>query len=382
MEISNDQTSLDTERGQTDTSLHTERGKTDDSFADHRKQTESETNRRVRDGRDGADEARTRSRAQSDSRLSAGPTLQAQRARDDANMKTERALVDAALDVEREQNGLEAEKFLERERKETDKNLHRERAHSDIQATATSSRLNHEVLAHIATRAELTSRDELLAIVSHDLRNPIGAVLSFSELLLEKHPANAAETGRFAAVIKRNAETALRLITDILDIERFAEGKLQMEFAPCDIDALISESVELLHHLASERNIELRAAAPLGGSPLSCDRDRILQVLGNLIGNAIKFTNPGGTITVGAEQLKNELRVSVKDTGPGIPYDEQQKIFERYTQIGKQDRRGLGLGLHIAAIMIEAHQGKIGVISEPGHGADFRFTLPLTHESR
>jgi signal transduction histidine kinase len=378
MEISEDQTSLHTERGQTDTSLHTERGKTDDSFTDHRKQNESETNRRVQDGRDGADKARARSRAQSDSWLSADPSLKAQRARDDANMKTERALVDAALEFERDTNGFEALKFLERERLETDKNLHRERAHSDIQATATSSRLNREVLSHIETKAALTSRDELLAIVSHDLRNPIGAVVSFAQLLLEKHPSNSGQTGHWLEIVKRNAETALRLITDILDMERFAEGKLQMDFAPCDVDALISESIELLQHLAGERNIELCVSTPLAGSSVSCDRDRILQVLGNLIGNAIKFTPPGGTITVGTEQLKDELRVSVKDTGPGIPEDQQEKIFGRYTQIAQKDRRGLGLGLHIAAMLIDAHQGKIGVISALGNGSDFRFTLPLT----
>ncbi len=387
--------SLHHERGQTDISLISERGKTDDSFADHRKQTEQETNRKVENYRTDADNARDKNRKTTDAHTDLGRSgrtkiqknrtldekaadnsLFAQRALDDAAVVSERTLMDAALVIERELNDVESNKFLDRERKETDKNLLRERTHTDSEALVSSNLLTKELSSHKATKAELTSRDEFLAIVSHDLRNPIGAILSYTELLLEHEEHVDNDLRKWTEVIKRNAETSLRLISDILDMERFAEGKLQLNFAPRDIDALIRESVEIFLPMAYERNITLRAISTESNQLVNCDRDRVGQVVTNLISNALKFTPKEGKVTISTQYFATEVVVSITDTGIGISEDQQTRIFDRYAQIGNQDRQGLGLGLYISSMLVEAHQGKIGITSESGSGSTFSFTLP------
>ncbi len=397
MNTSKGLTTLRDERGQTDTSLVSERGKTDDSFAEHRKQTESDTDEQIKTDRQGADDARAQTRENIDAKtlsdrlgrtkakanrtdveISADNTLLTQRTRDDAAVDFERNLMDAALVREREINDTEATKFFEREREETDKNLLRERTHSDSETLRSSNLLTSEVLSHKETRAALTSRDEFLAIVSHDLRNPIGAILSYSELLLEDSPHSIEEAKKWAEVIRRNAQTSLRLISDILDMERFAEGKLQLNFASHNIDELIQETIETFKYAATERKISLRMAASKGNTRITCDRDRIAQVLGNLIGNAIKFTPENGLVSVEAHENENELEISVTDSGIGIPDTQKKRIFERYAQIENKNRQGLGLGLYISTMLIEAHRGKLEVTSTLGTGTVFTFSIPYS----
>ena len=388
--------SLLEERGQTDTSLVTERGKTDNSFADHRKQTESETDRRVKSDRQGADDVRAQNRLNADAttdlgrsgrtktqknrtetEISQDNSLIAQRERDDAAVDSERNLMDEALVHERGLNDVESIKFLDRERKETDKSLQRERVHTDQEYLVSKNRLNIEQTSHLATKAALTSRDEFLAIVSHDLRNPIGAILSYAELLLEEKDLSSDDVKCWTQVIRRNAKTSLRLINDILDMERFAEGKLVLKFAPRDINTLVRESVESLVHVALERKINVTVGVREEGPLSNCDRDRIGQVLANLIGNAIKFTPEGGAVCVTTKFKNNEFQVLVTDTGPGIPDNKREKIFGRYTQLGNKDREGLGLGLFISAMLVEAHGGKIGVANSSENGSTFCFTVPI-----
>jgi signal transduction histidine kinase len=388
--------STNDERGQTDTSLVSERGKTDDSFAGHRRQTELETDRRVQHDRQGADIARAQSRESTDAttdlgragrskfqknrtndEMTADNTLHDQRVRDDAAVTSERSLMDAALVSERAHNDVESARFLQRERKEADRNLLRERTRTDSEALLSSNLLTSELSSHKATKLALTSRDEFLAIVSHDLRNPIGAILSYADLLLEEFPRTNNEARSWAEVIKRNAETSLRLISDILDMERFAEGKLNMKFAARDIDALIRETIESFLHIAAEKKITLHMTPSENHRLVSCDRDRIGQVLANLIGNALKFTPANGTITVESSQTANEAKVSVTDTGAGIPNEQKKRIFDRYTQLGNKDRQGLGLGLYISNMLVDAHQGKISVISAKGKGSVFSFIIPI-----
>jgi signal transduction histidine kinase len=389
-------TTLHDERGQTDTSLVSERGKTDDSFAEHRKQNELDTDMQIEADRQDADDTRSENRKSADAttvsgrsgrtkanqnrtkvEVSADSTLNTQRQRDDEAVNFERNLMDAALVRERERNDAEANKFFVREREETDKNLLRERKHTDSEALRSSNLLSSEVSLHQATKAALTSRDEFLAIVSHDLRNPIGAILSYSELLLEDAPRTAEEGKQWAEVIKRNAQTSLRLISDILDMERFAEGKLQLTLVPQDMNQLIQEAIETFSHAASERNISLKCIPSPTNRPVLCDRDRIFQVLGNLIGNAIKFTPENGQITIETNETENELQVSVKDNGIGIPKDKINRIFERYAQLENKSRQGLGLGLYISSMLVEAHHGKLGVESTPGRGTTFTFSIPF-----
>ncbi len=267
-------------------------------------------------------------------------------------------------------------RLVSQERVATDKNLLGERNKTDLEAERSADLLNAEHAEHLKTKSALTTREEFVAIVSHDLRNPIGAVLSAAEILLEdSSPGIGSESRTLAQLIKRNAETSLRLIRDILEMERIVEGKFQLQLTENRIDDLIRDSVEGCSHVAATKNISLQILASKDGV-LSCDRDRVAQILSNLIGNAVKFTPENGSITVATQESENEIRVSIQDTGPGIPYDQKTRIFERFAQLGNQQRGGIGLGLYISKTLAESHSGNLGVTSEPGLGSTFWFTLP------
>ncbi len=143
-----------------------------------------------------------------------------------------------------------------------------------------------------------------------------------------------------------------------------------------EISLIVRESMESYAQLASDKGIGVRFLPSDFVGEILCDRDRIIQVMSNLIGNAIKFTPRGGFVTIQADFKDSELCVCVHDTGPGIADDQKDKIFERFMQIASNDRRGLGLGLHIAKMLIEAHQGRLWVQSNVGHGSSFYFALP------
>ena len=139
---------------------------------------------------------------------------------------------------------------------------------------------------------------------------------------------------------------------------------------------LIRESLESYRHSAAEKNITLKAALANPSGAIQFDRDRIAQILSNLISNAVKFTPEGGAVTLKTEQTENEIKVSVSDTGPGIPEAETSRVFEKFAQLRNKDRHGLGLGLYISKTLVESHNGKLWVVSQPGKGSTFCFTLP------
>ena len=145
-----------------------------------------------------------------------------------------------------------------------------------------------------------------------------------------------------------------------------------------DATELISEAVEVFGHAARDKGISLEFAMSEAFLPALFDRERILQVLANLIANALKFTSSGGVVTVRADRVGDELRVSVLDTGTGIAVDKLEEVFERFWQVGKNDRRGLGLGLYISRSIVDAHGGRIWAESTLGIGSAFHFTIPLT----
>ena len=235
---------------------------------------------------------------------------------------------------------------------------------------------------HTKTKASLTTRDEFLAIVSHDLRNPIGAISSCMEMLLEESVERKIdkETRSWIELAKRNADSSLRLINDILDMERIAEGKLELEVTRCDIGKLIKETMDSFVHAAAAKNVLLRCVPTVITETLDCDRDRLVQVLSNLIGNALKFTPEGGKIVLKAEGAAADVTISVRDTGIGIHDEKKDQIFEKFTQLGSKDRRGLGLGLHISKMLVEAHGGKLWVESKLGEGSLFSIKLPRRTE--
>ena len=389
---------LTQERLETDSSLHSERGRTDESLSDLRRKTERETDEIVKNDRLEADEIRAQNRTSVDQKLNrqkgrlennkevrtdeqqaVTARLQVQRKNDDDSVETERLLMDAVLLRERGLNNEYAFKMLGRERKQTDDNLLQERYQTDLEAGRASNELNDEQSLHTQTKAELTTRDEFLAIVSHDLRNPIGAILSGAQILLEdeSHENLNKGTRYIIELMKRNAEASLRMISDILDMERVLEGKLQLQRADHNLNKIIKNSIENMSHAAAAKNILLRALpSHLQTSAIHCDFDRVNQVMSNLIGNAIKFTPEGGSVTVKVEQADDEFQISITDTGPGIEDFKLEKIFDRYTQLNNKDRRGLGLGLFISKMLIEAHKGKIWVTSELKKGTTFYYSLP------
>jgi signal transduction histidine kinase/CHASE3 domain sensor protein len=233
--------------------------------------------------------------------------------------------------------------------------------------------------AQDATRA----RDDLVAIVSHDLRNPIHTINMAAAFLLEVAPPvdRRVTSRRQLEVIQRQANRANRLISDLLDVARIEAGGLAVELRPEEAQSLVQEALDSANPLATGNQLKLSKDVPEDLPRVSSDRDRVLQVFANLIGNAIKFTPKGGEITIRAERSGSEVRFAVCDTGPGIPPEHLPHVFDRYWQAKSTAKLGTGLGLSIAKGIVEAHGGRIWVESEPGKGASFIFTLPCAPEA-
>lgn len=372
------------ERKETDNSLLVERGKTDESFNTGRKDTHLRTDEVVTKDRVEADQDRLKLRTDADSDTSKNSdsedstsALENQRQSEDKAIESERLNMDKALKNERREKERLMNMLVSQEREATDKNLLGERAKTDSETEKSAELLTVEQAAHTKTKSALTTREEFVAVVSHDLRNPIGSILSFSELLLEDPlvSENNGKVKKWVEIIKRNAETSLRLISDILDMERIVEGKLQLQLTKNYIDELIQNSLDSHLHIATAKKILLKAN-PSRSEAILCDKDRVAQVLSNLISNALKFTPENGSVTVEARETDDEITISVKDTGPGVPDDKKLKIFERFAQLENKQRTGIGLGLYISKTLVESHAGKIWVTSQPGSGSTFWFTLP------
>ena len=227
--------------------------------------------------------------------------------------------------------------------------------------------------------AAVATREELLAIVSHDLRNPLGSIV-FSAALLDRTTIDGEEGERVhksAQTILRSADRMTRLIADLLDLAQIQAGKLAVEQRPEDVEGLIRDCVEMLRPLAATKDLKGMASA---GLHVRCDRERVLQILSNLVGNAIQFTPEGGSIFIAAQDTGHEVRFSVRDTGQGISEEELPRIFDRFWQAQRKNRAGVGLGLSIAKGLVEAQGGRLSVESTLGAGTTFFFTLPLAAE--
>jgi PAS domain S-box-containing protein len=238
-----------------------------------------------------------------------------------------------------------------------------------------NARLYHE--SEQATR----SRDQMLSVVAHDLRNPLNTMLMAAEMLADSAPPDS-QTHRHAKIVQRAGERMNRLVQDLLDVKRIESGRLAMEFQRTAAHALLLEAVETLRSLAASASIDL-ALENLGDEqpPVWADPHRVQQVFSNLIGNAIKFTPRGGRVVVRCTPGESALQFEVRDTGPGIPAEHLPHIFGQFWQANRRDHRGIGLGLAIAKGIVEAHSGKIWVESEPGEGSSFFFTLPVVNDA-
>jgi signal transduction histidine kinase len=221
------------------------------------------------------------------------------------------------------------------------------------------------------------AREEVLAIVSHDLRNPLNAV-TLGASLLQTSDSLAPEDREQIDTIMLSAKRMNRLIADLLDVTRLEGGKrLPIEPATVDPTDLLREAEELFRAQAAVASVAVVHAVEEPAPPVYADRHRVMQVLSNLIGNSMKFTPEGGSITISAQAREHEVLFCVRDTGPGIPKENLRDIFSPYWQAKRTERLGAGLGLPIAKGIVEAHGGEIWVESEIGRGAQFYFTLPV-----
>jgi signal transduction histidine kinase len=222
----------------------------------------------------------------------------------------------------------------------------------------------------------VSAREQLLATVAHDLRSPLSAIAMKAALIRQGSDPERAR-GQ-AAAIEHVAIRMEYLLRSLLDAASLEAGQLHVTQSWCDLGGLLSEALELFATLASGKSIRLESAT-LEDLRVFADRERVLQVLSNLLGNAVKFTPEGGRITVSAARDGDAVRISVSDTGPGIAAEHVPHLFEQFWQTKTGMKRGgAGLGLHIARGIVQAHSGRIWVESEPGRGTTFHFTLPTS----
>ncbi|HUF26851.1 MAG TPA: PAS domain S-box protein [Gemmatimonadaceae bacterium] len=221
-------------------------------------------------------------------------------------------------------------------------------------------------------------RDEVLGIVSHDLRNPLSVISMCASTLIEENGGGEAKARELGEMIQTSADWMQRMIQDLLDVGSIEAGRLAIERQREDVFVLVHQVLAMFERAAAEKSIRLSADLPEDLPRVDADAERVLQVLGNLVGNAVKFVPAGGEITVRAAARKGFVEVTVVDTGPGIPENEAARIFDRFWQARRGSRiRGTGLGLTIARGIVEAHGGRIRVESTLGEGSTFHFTLPL-----
>jgi signal transduction histidine kinase len=228
--------------------------------------------------------------------------------------------------------------------------------------------------AQLYRRAEraLRMRDDVLAIVSHDLRGPLSTIMLRAQSLARR--PGVAKLGRSILSV---AERMNRLIGDLLDASAINAGKLPLALATHDVGEIVREACDMFHASASQRGITLAELALEGGMRVQCDRDRILQVLANLLSNALRFTPTGGKVSVSYERRGDVLRVAVHDTGIGIPADQLPHLCEQFWQAPRETSDGNGLGLYIANGILAGHGSGLTVESTVGVGTTFAFELPL-----
>jgi signal transduction histidine kinase len=356
------------ERKNTDDSLIAERNKSNISSIKSSNTTERRTDKAVQQARDHSDEQTASNNTQD--------TMKKEFV--DAAIEKERSTIDDAIEKERESTKITASILLTNERAQTDKNLLKERNKTDNKVSLVSDQLLNEISEHANTKVTLTTREDFLAIVSHDLRSPMSFVSSCTQMLLEGQNSKKldSEVKQLIKLIKENVDISLRLILDLLEMQRIMEGKLILQIKKHSINKIITSSIMRYSYIASAKNVKLTVESPDNIGEVYCDYDRITQVLSNLIDNAIKFTSPGGSITVKATASDSAVHISVHDTGSGIDKEMIEHLFDRFSQNNTKDKSGLGLGLYISKMFIVAHQGRLWVESTKGNGSTFIFSIP------
>ncbi len=228
-------------------------------------------------------------------------------------------------------------------------------------------------------RAERIRKDFVIN-VSHELRTPLASIQGYTETLIDGALSDPDHNMRFLGIIRHNAERLARITEDLLTLSRIEQKRQKFEFEPNLVNGLLNDALELLAPIAEKRRIRLDLALAPADSEAWCDREAVSQILSNLLDNAIKYTPPGGRITVGAHFPDGRLELYVRDTGIGIPAEELPRLFERFYRVDKARSRelgGTGLGLSIVKHLVAAHGGVIRVESRLNEGSTFFFTLPM-----
>jgi PAS domain S-box-containing protein len=237
---------------------------------------------------------------------------------------------------------------------------------------------NARLLRH--ARRATAARDQVLSVVSHDLGNPLSAVTMLARRLVDS--SDDGEHRSIGEHILTAADWMHRLMQDLLDVASIEAGRLSIELEPQAPHQIIESTVEMFADRAASQNVDLRTDLAANAAWVSADASRITQTLGNLVGNALKFTRAGGTVTLGARSDGDEMRFWVRDTGCGIPASELPRVFDRFWQARRgTGARGTGLGLAIAQGIVRAHGGQLWVESVVDEGSTFFFTLALAKPS-
>jgi signal transduction histidine kinase len=360
--VSNVEKRILQERSSTDESLRVERSKTDAELARRSDAMQLEAAGILNEARERADSILSDARGLEDLRPTARPDgeLRHERDQEDAELRVARRSADAVARNDRERRQIALASLLAFEREGTDLRLETERDRSD---------------------AALTSREDIMAMVSHDLRSLLGGIALCAELLKLGDSTNeggAASVDKYAGQIQRFTARMTRLVADLMDVASIEAGRLGLNRTSRNAALLLRDAMEAFEPAASAMGITLTSESSLSACAAELDHERILQVLTNLVGNALKFTPRGGTISIKLERRGAEVCFAVADSGTGVAPEEIANVFDRYYQSSAGDRRGLGLGLFIARSIVEGHGGKIWVESECGSGSTFFFTLPAS----
>jgi len=260
--------------------------------------------------------------------------------------------------------------------------LYRSRALAESRA-AELKRLNDEVgCSYDVERerrriAELLAhtREEVLGVVAHDLRNPLNLIITSNDLLLEEN-LDRNRRKELLGVTLRAGRQMNRLIGDLLDTVRLQAGKFTLDLEDVGVVMIFNQAEETFRPVADKRRVQLETIPPEDGIAVRADPLRVSQIVGNIVGNAIKFTPEQGRVTLRAAAAENHVAIHVTDTGPGIAANDLHHLFDNFWQAKRNDHRGVGLGLAIAKGLVEAHGGEIWCESTLGRGSTFSFTLP------
>jgi signal transduction histidine kinase len=245
-----------------------------------------------------------------------------------------------------------------------------------------------ETLGHLYVFRDITHekeverlKSEFVSLVTHELRTPLTSIVGYIELLLDGDAGQLQdEQTEFIRIIKKNADRLTLLVGDLLDVSRIEAGAIKLKISELDLLSLIQEVAQSLRHQIESKNQKLQINAPGELPVVQGDPTRITQIITNLLSNAHKYTHAGGSIWLSVSPEERRVRVAIRDTGIGISKNDQEKLFTKFFRAEHQDSDmvpGTGLGLWISRSLVEMQGGTMEVLSEPGKGSNFSFTLPL-----